>query len=459
MVEQQRIQALNTQPVLKENAFVVYWMQASQRIADNPAFTYAVLQANALGKPLVVFFCLLTDFPEGTRRSYRFMLEGLHEVGDELRRRNIRFVLDTRGPLVGLREIAARSALVVVDRAYGRFERSWRKQVASAVLCSVVQVEGNVVVPVETVSNKDEYSAATLRRKIEPMIAHFVQSSPPVEVTVDSKDVEIPGTETNLDDIGTLLASLGISDSAHEVSWLQGGETRANRQLEHFLDRYLDGYASRHNDPGDPYVSFLSPYLHFGQISPITIYTKVSAIPLPDVPVFLEELVVRRELAMNFVHFNPLYDQYEGLPAWAVKTLEKHATDLRPYRYSLGELETAGTHDPYWNAAQRELVALGTIHGYMRMYWGKKILEWSPTPRKAFSIALYLNNTYQLDGRDPNGFAGVAWCFGKHDRPWVERPIFGNVRYMNDKGLERKFDMRRYLERVDSAVEKERIGD
>ena len=181
--------------------------------------------------------------------------------------------------------------------------------------------------------------------------------------------------------------------------------------------------------------------------------------PLPDVPAFLEQLVVRRELAMNFVYFNPLYDQFEGLPTWAGKTLEQHVADPRPYRYSLVELETAATHDPYWNAAQRELVGLGTIHGYMRMYWGKKILEWSPTPRKAFDIALYLNNTYQLDGRDPNGFAGVAWCFGKHDRPWVERPIFGNIRYMNDKGLERKFDMKRYIERVDSAVEKERCGD
>jgi deoxyribodipyrimidine photo-lyase len=459
MVEQQRIQALNSKPVLRELPFVVYWMQASQRIADNPAFTYAVLHANALGKPLVVYFCLLPDFPEGTRRSYRFMLEGLREVGEELRRRNIRFALDTRGPLVGLRELAERSALVVVDRAYGRFERTWRKQVAEAAMCSVVQVEGNVVVPVEAVSNKEEYSAATLRRKIEPMTVHFAQPSHPVEATIDSKDVEIPGTEASLDNIGAMLSSLGISDTAHEVSWLQGGESRANRQLEHFLDRYLDGYASRHNDPGDPYVSFLSPYLHFGQISPVTIYTKVASMPLPDVPVFLEELVVRRELAMNFVHFNPLYDQYEGLPAWAVKTLEHHVADPRPYRYSLVELETAATHDPYWNAAQRELVGLGTIHGYMRMYWGKKILEWSPTPRKAFDIALYLNNTYQLDGRDPNGFAGVAWCFGKHDRPWVERPIFGNVRYMNDKGLERKFDMKRYIERVDSAVEKERIGD
>jgi deoxyribodipyrimidine photo-lyase len=175
----------------------------------------------------------------------------------------------------------------------------------------------------------------------------------------------------------------------------------------------------------------------------------------PGVPAFLEQLVVRRELAVNFTWYNPLHDSYDGLPAWALRSLGEHDSDPRPYRYGFGDLLAARTHDPYWNAAQRELVHRGTMHGYMRMYWGKKILEWSSAPRMAFDTALLLNDTYQVDGRDPNGYAGVAWCFGKHDRPWVERPVFGNIRYMNDNGLRRKFDMDRYVKRIDALVTQE----
>jgi deoxyribodipyrimidine photo-lyase len=197
----------------------------------------------------------------------------------------------------------------------------------------------------------------------------------------------------------------------------------------------------------------MSPYLHFGQVSPIQIALKVrqaSGKPKAAKEAYLEELIVRRELSMNFVHFNAHYDSYEALPEWAKKTLETHKKDRREYLYSPNELEHAQTHDSYWNAAQKEMVATGKMHNYMRMYWGKKILEWSPTPEEAFGIALNLNNKYEMDGRDPNAFAGVAWCFGKHDRPWPERPIFGKVRYMNDRGLRRKFDIEGYVRRVES---------
>jgi deoxyribodipyrimidine photo-lyase len=192
----------------------------------------------------------------------------------------------------------------------------------------------------------------------------------------------------------------------------------------------------------------MSPYLHFGQISPLFIALKVKETRSPGVEAFLEELIVRRELSMNFVFYNEKYDSFEGLPEWAKKALKTHQRDKRQYLYSLEEFENAKTHDPYWNAAQREMVVKGKMHGYMRMYWGKKILEWAKTPEEAFRTALYLNNKYELDGRDPNGFTGVAWCFGKHDRPWGERPIFGNVRYMNDKGLKRKFDADEYVKMI-----------
>ena len=193
----------------------------------------------------------------------------------------------------------------------------------------------------------------------------------------------------------------------------------------------------------------MSPYLHFGQISPLFIALKASETKSPGTEAFLEELIVRRELSMNFVFYNEKYDSLEAIPEWAKKTLGSHKKDKRQYTNTLEELESAKTHDPYWNAAQKEMVVRGKMHGYMRMYWGKKIIEWSKTPEEAFLIALYLNNKYELDGRDPNGFTGVAWCFGKHDRPWGERPIFGNVRYMNDKGLKRKFDTDGYVKMMD----------
>jgi deoxyribodipyrimidine photo-lyase len=192
----------------------------------------------------------------------------------------------------------------------------------------------------------------------------------------------------------------------------------------------------------------MSPYLHFGQISPLFIALEVKKTKSPGIEAFLEELIVRRELSMNFVFYNENYDSFEAIPEWAKKTLKTHQKDKKPYVYTLEELEKAATHDPYWNATQKEMVIQGKMHGYMRMYWGKKILEWSKTPEEAFRNTLYLNNKYELDGRDPNGFTGVAWCFGKHDRPWGERPIFGNVRYMNDKGLKRKFDADEYVKMI-----------
>jgi len=200
-------------------------------------------------------------------------------------------------------------------------------------------------------------------------------------------------------------------------------------------------------------VSHMSPYLHFGQISPL--YIALQARRAREAPVeareaFLEELIVRRELSMNFVYRNPKYDRYAALPAWARRSLARHARDARPYRYGPKRLENARTHDPFWNAAQREMTITGKMHNTMRMYWGKKIIEWSASPEEAFRRALYLNNKYELDGRDPNSFAGVAWCFGKHDRPWTERPVFGYVRYMNDRGLRRKYDMDAYLRKIAS---------
>ena len=212
----------------------------------------------------------------------------------------------------------------------------------------------------------------------------------------------------------------------------------------------MPDYPKLRNDPILDYQSSLSPYLHFGQISPVYVALRIldSNASIEAKEAYLEEIVVRRELAVNYVQHNENYDNFNGLPEWAKRTLGSHKNDQREYLYNLRELENAETHDPYWNAAQNEMRITGKMHGYMRMYWGKKIVEWTENPEIAFNMALYLNNKYELDGRDPNGFAGIAWCFGKHDRPWKERPVFGNVRYMNENGLRRKFDADKYIEKV-----------
>jgi deoxyribodipyrimidine photo-lyase len=448
-----RLKALNDKGPNNKGDYVVYWMQASQRTIQNDALAYAIKTANAMHKPLLVYFGITASFPQANRRHYRFMLEGMEEIERELKTMGISLLVHAQGIVKGLEPLYGHMAALVVDQGYTRHERSWRAQVAQEIPCTMTMVESNVLVPVEYASSKEEYSAATFRKKITPMIKVCIQKLPVLVPSVSSLDLDTPYASADLSNIPALMEHLGILDKAGQCPWMQGGQVNALAILQTFIQEHLEGYGSKSKDPATTYGSHLSPYLHFGMISPVTIYHEAMKTGLPDVEPFLEELVVRRELAMNFVYYNPIYDAYEGLPAWARASLLKHQTDKRDSIYTRAQLEGAQTHDRYWNTAQRELVNLGTMHGYMRMYWGKKILEWSKTPQEAFATALDFNNTYQMDGRDPNGFAGVAWCFGKHDRPWAERAIFGNVRYMNDKGLERKFAMQDYIERIESQLQ------
>jgi deoxyribodipyrimidine photo-lyase len=403
MIHEARIEALNDRRIRK-GRYVLYWMQASQRVEYNHALEYAIERANELGLPLLVFFGITDDFPEANERRYHFMLEGLKEVKTALRSRGIGMLVLHRRPERGAVDLAGEAALVVADRGYLRIQRKWRERAARNAGCPFIQVESDTVVPVETVSDKEEYAAATIRPKIGSRLEEFL----------------VP-----------LRAR------------------RVKRQSLDLAKGSLDGYDQLRNDPTRDCLSGMSPYLHFGQISPLYIALKIKAAGSAGTAAYLEELLVRRELSMNFVYYNANYDSFMGLPEWARKTLAKHRGDKRAYVYTLRQLESAATHDPYWNAAQNEMRLTGKMHGYMRMYWGKKIIEWTRTPEHAFKIALYLNNKYEVDGRDPNGFAGVAWCFGKHDRPWAERPVFGLVRYMNDKGLRRKFDADGYVHRIE----------
>ena len=443
MIQKERIKTLNKKEV-KKGIYVLYWMQASQRTEYNHALEYAILKANELKRPLLVFFGITDHFPEANERHYAFMLEGLKEVRQSLEERGIQMVILHQSPEMGAVRLAKRASLVIVDRGYLRIQRQWRNYVTNQIHCPLIQVESDVVVPVEEVSNKEEYAAATIRSKIHKKLTLFLVPLKQKNPVIGSLSLSFKSFA--IENIDHALSRLRIDRSVKKVDSFQGGTKGALKHLEVFLEEKLDRYPELRNDPTLDYLSHMSPYLHFGQISPLFIALKALETKSPGTEAFLEELIVRRELSMNFVFYNRQYDSYEAIPEWAKKSLKSHRGDKRQYLYSLEELEQAKTHDPYWNAAQREMVINGKMHGYMRMYWGKKILEWSKTPEEAFRVALYLNNKYELDGRDPNGFTGVAWCFGKHDRPWGERPIFGNVRYMNDKGLKRKFDADQYVE-------------
>ena len=437
MLESSRVRRLNDFHT-RDGRYILYWMQSSQRVEYNQSLTYAIEWANKLDKPLLVAFGL-TGYPEANTRHYRFMLEGLMQVQESLLEKGAGVSFQVKIPVQLVSELSKDASLIVLDRGYLRPITDWYPELLGATPCPVVQVESNVIVPVEVASVKEEYSAATLRRKITPLVKGFLNAVEETELKGSYKE---ENTEIGMESIKTLdLKTLPPSPS------FKGGYREAKRRLLEFTSTNIYVYHEKNNDPTLDFVSHMSPYLHFGQISPVEIALTIKETGSKGSDAYLEELIVRRELAVNFVHYNPLYDSIRCLPDWCLKTLNEHSGDPRAYNYTRDELEKAETHDPYWNAAQLEMVKTGKMHGYMRMYWGKKIIEWTKTPEDAFKICLYLNNKYELDGRDPNGYTGVAWCFGKHDRPWKERPIFGKIRYMNDRGLERKFKIKTYAEK------------
>ena len=445
MIQKERIKFLNRNSIRK-GAYVLYWMQASQRTEYNHALEFAILKANELRRPLIVFFGITDHFPEANERHYAFMLEGLREVKQSLKERGIQMVVLHKSPEIRVIQLAKNSSLTVVDRGYLKIQKQWRNDAAKQMDCPLIQVESDVIVPVKEASPKEEYAAATLRSKVHKKLSHFLVPLKEKDPVIDSLSLDFESFD--ITDLTKTISKLRIDRCVQKVDFFKGGTKEALKHLEVFLEGKLNRFPELRNDPTLDYLSHMSPYLHFGQISPLFIALKVKETRSPGVEAFLEELIVRRELSMNFVFYNEKYDSFEGLPEWAKKALKAHQRDKRQYLYSLEEFENAKTHDPYWNAAQKEMVVTGKMHGYMRMYWGKKIIEWTKTPEEAFRNALYLNNKYELDGRDPNGFTGVVWCFGKHDRPWGERPIFGNVRYMNDKGLKRKFDADEYVKMI-----------
>jgi deoxyribodipyrimidine photo-lyase len=338
--------------------------------------------------------------------------------------------------------------LVVGDENPLREPEQWRKVAADRLRVPFWTVDADVVVP-STLLKKEQYAARTIRPRIHALLEEFLTppGNPQAQIPWQPPArLESPSTDEDL------LAGFPIDTSVQPVLTFPGGTRAALSSLARFLRRRLEGYAAARNHPEMDGTSQLSPYLHFGHIGPHTIALAVknASAPRPDREAFLEQLIVRRELAINFVKFNPQYDRLQGVEPWALRTLKEHRKDEREHLYTAKQLEDAETHDPLWNAAQRQMVLSGWMHGYVRMYWAKKILEWTRSPEEAFEIAIRLNDRYELDGRDPNGYTGIAWAMGgKHDRAWgPERPVYGKIRYMSHAGASRKFDSKGYIERV-----------
>ena len=456
-VHDTRIQRLNDLDPRK-GRYVFYWMQQSQRAEYNHALEYAVQLANTLGQGVLVGFGLTEDYPEANLRHYTFMLEGLLETQASLSEQGIKMIIRYGSPVDVASALGRNASLIVCDRGYLRHQKTWRTQVARSASCGVVQVESDVVVPIEVVSKKAEYAARTIRPRIHQHLNDYLVPFKSSAVKKSSLDLKIKGLGPK--EVGAVLKRLSIDRSISPVTqFFKGGTSQGKARFDEFMKRRLCRYVENRNQPQTDDISHMSPYLHFGHLSSLYLALKMKAVDkslFEAQEAYLEELIVRRELAMNFVNYTPNYDSYACIPQWAKKTLKQHQKDQREYTYTRTQLENAETHDEYWNAAMREMKINGFMHNYMRMYWGKKIMEWSRTPEYAFRTMLAINNKYFLDGRDPNSYAGVSWVFGAHDRAWFERPIFGKIRYMAASGLERKCDIRGYVKKVDSLAKKAR---
>jgi deoxyribodipyrimidine photo-lyase len=445
-----RIRTLRTGEPDPDGRSVVYWMQRAQRGVDNPALDHAIEIGNALKLPVLAVFGLTADYPEAERRHYRFLVEGLPDSAKDLEKKGVPLVVRIGSPAGVAAEVAreSRAAIVVGDENPVRVGGNWRESVANALTVPFRLVDADVVVPT-SLFPKEEFAARTIRPKIHKIWDQYLKPLANPKAIIPWEPKSIPqGEPIDPDALMDRLKVKGVG----EVAGYPGGTSEAIRRLKRFIKERLPVYATERNEPTPYQTTELSAHLHFGQISPLTIALAVKDSDAPEEckASLLEELIVRRELAINFVARNPNYDRFEGCPDWGLKTLAKHADDVRPVVYSERQLEAGETGDPLWNASQKEMVLTGRMHNYLRMYWAKKILEWCPDPRSAFEIALRLNDRYEMDGRDPNGYTGVAWAIGgKHDRPWGERPIFGTIRFMSFESTRRKFDSAGYIRRVD----------
>ncbi|MDD2463129.1 MAG: deoxyribodipyrimidine photo-lyase [Desulfobulbus sp.] len=443
-IDPRRIRQYNGNGSSSHPGSVLYWMHREFRAQDNWALLHARLEALERQVPLAVAFCMAPGFLGATLRQFDFLLKGLEASMPILTQANIPLILRSGEPEEEIIRLCTElhPSLVVTDFDPLRIKRQWFQALLKHQNAPVHEVDSRNIVPAWIASPRREYMARTIRPKIHRLLPEFLTPFP--LLPPHPYQWATPPPSLSFSDLHN---SLQVDRSVVPVDRLQPGESSAHRVLNIFLTKRLSAYDQR-NDPNKEVCSDLSSYLHFGMISAqaVVLELKRRGLRGDNVDSFVEELVVRRELSDNFCLYTADYDQVSSFPDWAQRTLEDHRKDPRAYLYSLEEFDRGETHDPLWNAAQRQLVVSGAMHGYMRMYWAKKILEWTPEASEALRIAIFLNDRYALDGRESNGYTGIAWSIGGvHDRGWTKRPIFGSIRYMNESGARRKFDVQHYI--------------
>jgi deoxyribodipyrimidine photo-lyase len=453
LAEQARVTVRRGGAPYREGRCVVYWMQRSQRGRDNHALDLAVRVANALSLPLVVYFAGIANFPGANLRPYAFLNRGLVDVEEDLAQRNIAFVL-RNAPHESHQQFFAdvNAAFVIGDENPMREPERWRRELAAKIKVPFWTVDADVVVPSKLIE-KAQYGAYTIRPRLYRMLPEFVV---PFENPKAEKTWKRPkGLHTDDPREDMTRGWTTLDRTVQPVAAWVGGHHAAIKRLQHFSGKLLATYDHDRNRPEVDGTSALSPYLHFGHIGPVTIALAINAAVEKDKSLaaardgYFNELIAWRELAVNFVKYTPNYDTADCAENWAKLTIAEHARDERERLYSLPQLEAAETCDDLWNAAQTQMTEFGWMHNYLRMYWAKKILEWTPNVKTAVEWAVYLNDKYFLDGRDPNGYAGIAWSMlGKFDRAWGERPIFGKLRYMSGASTGRKFDSKLYIQQM-----------
>lgn len=450
----ERVVALNDRPIRTNARYVLYWMQMYKRVDYNHSLIWAICKANELKLPLVVYEGLKYYYPWASDRIHTFILEGVEEKRVEFERLGIRYLFylqkDADSPRNTVAALAKDAALIVTDDFPCFIVPEHNRRIAERAEIAVHAVDSNGIVPMSKFE-KEEYAAYTIRPKINKLLDRYLV--PLASETVDHSSLGIDldeSFETVVTSVAIpkLVSECDIDHSVPPSPIYHGGTVNGRERLAKFVADILCNYNTARSKPDRDGSSRLSSYLHFGFLSPleIALAVKEADAPQESIDAYLEELIVRRELSYNMTRFNETYDSLAALPTWVRKTMREHAGDERQFIYSLEQLEAAETHDELWNAAQREMVATGEMHNYVRMLWGKNVIAWSPNYEVAFETLVHLNNKYCLDGRNPNSYAGILWCFGKHDRPWFERPVFGTIRYMASHSTGKKFDSKKYIE-------------
>jgi deoxyribodipyrimidine photo-lyase len=450
LADQPRVQVRRGGAPRKDAACVVYWMQRAMRVQDNPALNVAIEAANNLGLPVAIYFGVIPNYPNANLRHYHFLQQGLRDVAQDAAELGVSFIVRRPPDTLEAFLEEVRAAILIGDENRCREPERWRKVLAKRLRIPYWTVDADVVVP-SRVFNRSFVLLHHFRPHLKAELTKFLVE-PATASPLHKWKAKTPRSYDLADDITAGFNKL--DRSVKPVDTFTGGARSAVRRLGEFLRSGLAGYDEQRNHPETDGTSRLSPYLHFGNIGALTIASAVKKaaakqkLPAATIERYLEQLIGWRELAVLFVRHEPNYDNWECAAPWARKTLLEHIADTRPYRYTFDQLERAETHDELWNAAQLQMTTTGWMHNYMRMYWAKMILNWAPDPATAFDWAVILNDKYELDGRDPNGYAGIAWAIvGRLDRPWFNRPVFGLVRPMTGASIAKKFDSKAYISR------------